>query len=118
MTEQAERMKAVIGRLTYKPTWRFIVEQGERGAWAPPSWCDDLLFTVWLTHQDRDVATGRMEHFTSRHVFDAQAVARMPEEHLVEELRRLVIRAELHEVDEWLRLDGVCVVEPHPERTK
>jgi hypothetical protein len=116
VTEQAERMKAVIGRLTYKPTWRFTVEQGEKRAWEAPSWRDGLTFTVWLTHEERDVVTGRMECFTWRHVFDVEAVARMPEEHLVEELRRLVIRGELHDVDEWLKLDGVCVVEPHPER--
>lgn len=30
----------------------------------------------------------------------------------------LIRRAEMHEMDEWLKLDGVCVKDPHPETVK
>jgi hypothetical protein len=33
-------------------------------------------------------------------------------------VRGWLMRFELHEMDEWLRLDGVCVREPHPELSK
>lgn len=37
------------------------------------------------------------------------------EEQVVSLIRGQCRRLELHEVDEWLRLDGVCVTEPHPD---
>jgi hypothetical protein len=35
---------------------------------------------------------------------------------LVEWVRRILVYMETHEVDEFLRLDGARVNEPHPER--
>lgn len=34
------------------------------------------------------------------------------------QIRALIVKLELHEVDEWLTIDGECLVDPHPEQKK
>lgn len=39
----------------------------------------------------------------------------LPPEHICQMVRAAVIQALTHEVDEWLRCDGLRVTDPHPE---
>jgi hypothetical protein len=34
---------------------------------------------------------------------------------VIDRVRRLVHRLEIHEADEWLKLDGKLIADPHPE---
>lgn len=93
-----------IARLTYKPGWAFGVE-------------GTLFFLVFNTH---DATVKRPRKVT------AEMIRRIPPR-IVEQVRKgrtaglyaFVAKAirerEEHEVQEWLKVDGRCMVEPHPE---
>lgn len=51
----------------------------------------------------------------TKHVYPENVWIEMTPRHRAEVIRAILIEAVTHEVDEWLRVDGERVVEPHPE---
>lgn len=80
----------------------------------------------WLFEQDamelrafievRDVRDPtRAEGVVTRETIDGDSWMAMTDAVRAEMVRRLVMQALSHEVDEWLRVDGKLVREPHPK---
>jgi hypothetical protein len=48
--------------------------------------------------------------------FSSSLLENMSDDQAIEaSVATLVLYAELHEMDEWLKLDGKCIKEPHPK---
>jgi hypothetical protein len=72
------------------------------------------LRAVEITLHVVDVETGRAETT----VVERRLPRHEATDHLGPILRALLVEAFAHEVDEWLRVDGQRVREPHPETTQ
>ena len=105
MTDRAtlESVTAYVARYTYKPGARFTVSTHEHSYG---------FIAIMLIIEVPDAEhPGQLTR-----VVNMQSVEPgMPMEVLPQLIRELVRKAELHEIDEWLRLDGARVHEPHPE---
>lgn len=104
----------VLRRITYKPTWRFHIEAEPETMYRP--WYVHVHLYYSLPSIDDPMVDSQL---TTQQTFTANALAdvvRYGEDAIVERVAySLIRRAELHEMDEWLKLDGVCVRDPHPE---
>lgn len=110
--ELLQEVRQFCARITYKPGWVLTVTAPEPRIHKPWHVVVNLDYTVPSIHNPY-----MMQPLTT-----GFSIA---EHSLVEMLARgdfmnfikvnLFRRAELHELDEWLKLDGVCVTEPHPE---
>lgn len=98
--------RAVLKRITYKPGWE-ITLRGNRLKVAVP--------TFDAIGRRRKVMAG-----TVRYVSDV-TLDRIAEGHeaitarFIEYVLAVIRLREFHEMDEWLKVDGRCVVDPHPE---
>ena len=96
--------RAILTRITYKHGRRFSMK--EHGM----HW---LLFM----HADLDDAVKPNErislHFSK--LINAYDLPLWKEYDLLQHVKRLCAYAEDHEIKEWLKLDGKCIDEPHPE---
>jgi hypothetical protein len=100
---------ALIQRVTYKPGWklRTTVEPAVRG-WGFP------VVRVQLTYRapasDGSGASVEFHGEASLSVDD-----RTEPDRVLAWLTAFIQRSELHEMDEWLKVDGKHVRDPHPE---
>jgi hypothetical protein len=108
MGDQLERLRAIVSRVTYKPRWRL-------GVWdqSPPYHQHAVLYVTYFAPNalcpENEVPLMLLE------AFSLERLETLPDEYILREIYRLVRRAELHELDEWLKVDGKCVTDPHPE---
>lgn len=97
------KVQRALSRLSYKPTFRFEAFQSSDG--------DQIeIRIVHVAPDSRDGFTPIP--LTSFSIFNADAA------HLDEAVfylvRRQIHEMELHEIDEWLKIDGKHVKNPHP----
>lgn len=100
-------------RITYKPGYRFRVYRMENKA----------EIAVWLTSAplpDADGINAEPSPIVVRSLFRETEINALPDAE-----RRMRLHAEtmircmeLHEMDEWFRLDGAYVKDPHPEKKR
>lgn len=103
------RLLCIMQRVAYKPEWKFVVE--ERLTFGGQYWQG----TVWAMRRVTDVETGARITISSQAGMTANTVDAWTDEEIVARIvRALIMNGEIHEMDEWLKLDGVCVKEPHP----
>lgn len=103
-----QRLQVLLERVTYKPGWTFACEQ-----------LNYSTVSVCFVHSETDVLTGKVKPFASYMTVYEPELARMDDRKMMEAIVcRLVKNAEMHEMDEWLKLDGEHVVDPHPEVPK
>lgn len=97
----AAPIRRVVERLMYKPNWRLAVLNPVRpGLWP----------RLAFEYRSIDSVDGSVDGYFGRSVdIDPQA----DPSHVIEEMLRLVLDAELHEVLEWFRVDGERVLDPH-----
>jgi hypothetical protein len=110
--DAATRMGLIVARLTYKESWQFVIHSCYNGYGAPTS---GLVFGI--VHYEPNV----MEPSKRVPVTISEGVGRskidtMTDLEIVEWVRDMIVKAEMHEVNEWFRFDGRCVHDPHPER--
>jgi hypothetical protein len=94
--------RAILARITYKPGHRFrlvgelsVVMEAELVDATWPACNISLCFVKPINLYDLPL---------------------WKEYDLLQHVKRLCAYAEDHEIKEWLKLDGKCVDEPHPER--
>jgi hypothetical protein len=106
----------VLERVTYKLGWSAHV--GRANADADCGHLKPVDVVLRLEHDEWDANDWRKDYphvakVATRYFFFADDP---PDEvGLSRTLRDLIRSAELHESDEWLRLDGIRIVDPHPE---
>ena len=111
MNEAAQTLQEVIDSLTYKPGWRFWVK---RRPTAIPAWPDDVILHMEFDAPDANdpeyqTIIGRdllLPQGLAYIIDGAQAGIKRWVEHSIKSM-------EMHEVDEWLRFDGVRLKDPH-----
>lgn len=97
-------MAAILESITYKP-----------GSIIGVDFNADRRFEFVLAISRNDLATGKPCFIKS--VIDlgsADELEKMTPVEFLAELREAIIAAELHEVDEWLKLRGRHLINPHP----
>lgn len=95
------RLKAFFKRFRYKSGWFFEVMEAD---------CDSVM--VKITYHATDVATGKQTLIVSSRIFHA-ALLRIPNEDFLKIVRNELVKAEMHEMNEWIMFDGVRVFDPH-----
>jgi len=98
-----DELRAELARYTYKPGWRLTI--------APHTGFGAVLHVGYDAPDSR--TPGETARIESRHVIDPWDA-----EHLAEFVAQALRQAEMHELAEWLRYDGVMVDDPHAERPK
>jgi hypothetical protein len=127
---------SLLDSITYKPGWKFRLEAKAKTIYAPWYIEIHLDYEVESLEKERVVIDGLQWHPATgdSRLYSSSVIQTMvslttsttlTEHSLVEVLVRgdlvrhvavnLIRRAELHEMDEWLKLDGKCVNDPHPE---
>lgn len=97
----------LVERLSYKPNSHFIVRHDSSGDSVEvvvETKCDDATERSTTKVSVFMVATFNQDELL---VFDERTA--------INRIRRAVIELEMHEVNEFLKLDGVHVVDPHPD---
>ena len=111
-----ERLDALLRRVTYKPGWSLSLSRLRRPDWSPQPW-DPLYLTISFT--TTDVTTGLPVTISNMGDVYPEFISRLTDGEIVDTVLTSAIRnMEEHELREWLKLDGICVRDPHPERTK
>ena len=91
-------------RLTYKPGYTLSVHGLE----------DRLELSVSVpTGVDAKGLTPGQYDVTYTELFTVEEVAHVTEDQLIEMVYWVLVRWERHECDEWFKLDGVAVRDPH-----
>lgn len=63
-----------------------------------------------------DVLTFKENPLINTITITPEYLVQMTEKDLIREIKYIIVRLELHEVDEWLKYKGVCVTNPHPTK--
>lgn len=118
MSDQLERVRRILGKVTYKPGWlitAFDHRQMHPNKNESHSFYDMNRIYLRVLCMQPDTITGRnMEivNHTSLSVFD---LSNLKDEQVVEYfITRAIREMELHEMDEWFKYDGTHVRDPHP----
>ena len=94
----------LLNRLTYKPEckgiWLNILEISDH-------YVIKLELSVKCSDSGEPIRTHYSQEYT-KEVYEA-----LTEKELLAEIRRIIILTETHEVDEWLKLDGIKIFDPH-----
>lgn len=97
LNENEQAVRDVLKRFTYRPGWKFSVDSG--------------LLRVYMTVTDANPPHGEMDLTFSQpippHIYEGFDWIRW----LYDQLRTV----EMHELQEFFRIDGRVVFDPHPE---
>lgn len=101
----SERLRGIVDRVTYKPDWQFLVR--------PASYEAAYLTVVHMEQDvekpDEEISVGSTKMVTGLGMED------LTDEQVIEfVVRPLIMDAEVHEIDEWLKLDRKHIRNPHP----
>jgi hypothetical protein len=100
------RLAVLLERVTYKPGSRFSVER-------PPGGPAFLQLKLYVQDVNNPARTTPLCH--ARPLEDSQ-LDEMSDAELIKTLvYQSIAEMERHEIHEWLRFDGVPVIDPHPE---
>lgn len=118
MTDQLERVRSLLKKVTYKPGW--VITAFDHRTMQEPrsdffSFHNTTRIVLRILCLQPDTISGRqteIAHHSSLSIFD---VANMKDEQLVTYFIARAIRdMELHEMDEWFKFDDIHVKDPHP----
>jgi hypothetical protein len=103
----------VIARMTYRPGWKFEWYVAD-----PRAFDIDRVsvFRVGTREPDSESKAGELVDVMYAHTFSFRDLSAMDEQWFLREVRAVIEKRVLHELDEWLRIDGKPLVEPHPEK--
>lgn len=106
---QYERMRGILGRVTYKPGWKIEVTQ-------PVNVMGDLCLIVTMNVPDLTKRDGSMTTFLYHEHVWLDRLESMSDCEVVDKVIGNALRkCEMHELDEWYKVDSINVREPHPE---
>lgn len=106
MIRLADTLKNILLHLSYKPGWKFEVEESV-------SYGLRLVATMSVP----DAQTGKPT------VIGLAELLLIPpsdwgQDYALDLIKKLIQKMEEHEMKEWLKVDGECVDDPHPEILK
>lgn len=109
---QARRVEALLLRATYKPGTRFRLfpKSDVQSGW--PSDCFMLYITVKMPSLD---SSGEMIDITTPVSFESDRIEAMSDEQICRTVFDNIVSLERHEATEWFKVDGLNLVDPHPE---
>lgn len=111
-----EQVQIVLDSMSYKPGWSFTLmpEDPRRSPANPP----DFLHILCRTRQP-SVFPPHQQVFLSQYMVVSPLMLECSlnlNASLKHMLYRTILEMEKHEIDEWLKFNGVCFHEPHPEK--
>jgi hypothetical protein len=107
------QVRDVVGRLTYKPGWRFEVDPGMRFGSVYNG--EMVVAELRVSQRSKDATLRTPGDSWTMMVEPLREFQCQDERTLLEAVYRLVKRLELHELDEWFKVDGLTLHNPHPE---
>jgi len=112
--EARERLRQLLKRITYKPGWEFLVPTPSDDRWR-----DVVQFFITRSVHDlsQPDSLEMPKKLTMYFGIEVYMLLITDEKWLLQYIFDCVTRFELHERDEWYKVDGKCFKEPHPERT-
>jgi hypothetical protein len=94
-------LRDLVARITYKPGWSFWLQPVDNG----------IAFLAVSFSEFDAMNQETYRHFRGRH---AIIVADIPSARgFLNRLRSYILHIEMHELDEFLRVDGVAPFDPH-----
>lgn len=100
-----KKVMAFLGRVTYKPNWHFTAETYEPGSvyirirWAAP----DSFYPE------------RIANLTSLYSYSSNSIIEGGDKAIAGMVQHAISLAEMHEINEWFKIDGKFYKDPHPE---
>ena len=111
--------KDLVEKLTYKPGWTITPRDSHDFTWemdGTRGYRVPAILHIDLQHRAPDSTAPSMMpiRIVSGYAYDTASLRDMPKDFFLGDIRRQLHTLECHEVDEWLKLDGKHVVDPHP----
>jgi hypothetical protein len=101
-----------VRKFTYKPGWRIIAHR-EPSKMAPDAFVITVIAKVPnVDNPDEMIEIGRPNMYTLADIASASYEWKDYFHHMV---LALIRKIEMHEIDEWLKIDGKNFRNPHPE---
>jgi hypothetical protein len=109
--DNLSRVRSLLERVTYKPGWKLSVERSRYIS------SDSLVLIVTAEFPDVDRPDRRLTPVTFRKIIDGWNLEQVNDRKILDYyISRVIREMEGHEFREWLKLDGFCLYDPHPER--
>jgi hypothetical protein len=104
---QYERLKGLLERVTYKPGYHFRL----------PPFDNQDYFRLYLDAVTKDATAPGKPFMVEYHMVNwYDRLLRMNDHELLQCIYRMAIDTEIHEAEEWFRIDGKHLVNPHKEQ--
>jgi hypothetical protein len=105
-------LQGILKKITYKEGWEFRAQRS-------PGW-EAVEVSISYLNKDATGKTPGENYLALRIAIPMYELSHMshPEKYLMHRIFEGIRQAEMHEIDEWLKFDGVHVNDPHPERKK
>lgn len=100
------RIDRINDRVTYKPGWKIELRQPLSTPW-------EVHLTVAGTVPD--VTTGLPTTVYGTHRLPRDVFDNLPDDLVYDWIRGWIVEAEMHELDEFFKVDGRHFRDPHPE---
>lgn len=105
-----EQLERYLTRIKYKPCTKIAV-QAEFSITKPDAPAFALRVYAMRPDEGNPIETIQVE---VRDYFDERVLADMSESEALQRVRLLIEQLERHEIDEFLKVDGKQVTDPHP----
>lgn len=107
MSAQTNRLAYLLDTVTYKPGWKLQAMDGPQSPLSPST-------VLAITFRANDPVTGASGEF-GRYITVPESLLLLDNQALLKWIEHLIIEMEIHEVHEFLRVDGVPLTNPHPK---
>lgn len=105
------RVRSILDRITYKPDWEFYARD--------KSLTIVEIIVAWRTSDPDPHRLGRTAELARTFQVSLFGVDRWTDKEIAERIILHYIElAERHEMHEWFKWQGECLVDPHPELKK
>ena len=110
--DQFTRLQAIVDGITYKPNWRIEVYHAPQSDGAIGKGFAYLCLHYSTPNVQQPETTAWI---TSSHFIEFVFLAGLEDPAVVMLIHKCICQAEMHEIDEWLKFQGVHVHKPeHP----
>lgn len=103
-----QELENLISRITYKRGFQFNVERDQSRAICY------IRLTAWVTPSNRP-NTEEIIPIVQMSALDEYALSKMSMDSVLQFISHSLFSLEKHELNEWFKIDGKHVEDPHPE---
>lgn len=104
---EIEEAKAIFEKLTYKKHYRLIFREN------PWNFSYEMVFTYMAP--DADGLVPMDQQIVGRYEIPIEQLKYLNRKAFLKLIHHNILQVELHEINEWLRIDGEFINDPHPE---